>query len=204
MFWKVRSPERPVPQVGWTCARQRAAVLRPTKVGPHAAAARIQCRICASADVFGGFWDDWSSASECFWEFRTWWEGVEKLLTCCWDISCWPSRHDITGAWDAPWCPSHRSGVCQLFVVEFWASSPHRSNRTERDYNRTIVISAAWIEIVLRTFFCMACRLGCLCWSCVREIWAVNILTHFKSPEHRLWARCGFQSAFQIKMDKDG
>jgi hypothetical protein len=40
-----------------------------------------------------------------------------------------------------------RPGVCQLFVVEFWASNPHRSNRTERDYNRTIVISAAWIEI---------------------------------------------------------
>ena len=97
-----------------------------------------------------------------------------------------------------------RPGVCQLLMVEFWASNPHRSNRTERDYNRTIVISAAWVEIVLCTFFCMACRLGGLCWSCIREIWAVNILTHFKSPEHRLWACCGFQSAFQIKMDKDG
>ena len=172
MFWKVRSPERPVPQVGWTCAWQRAAVLRPPEAGPHAAAARIQCRFCASADIFGGFWDD--SASECFWEFRTWWEGVEKLLTCCWRISCWPSRHDMGRLGlgmhhDAP-------GIAQVFANYSWLSSgpPIHIAATELRGVTIEQLSSLQlgIEIVLRTLFCMAYRLGGLCWSCFREIWA--------------------------------
>ena len=148
-------------QVGWTCVRQRAAVLRPTEVGPHAAAARIQCRFCASmadmSDDFGmieavllrvpdghgvrgcgqvvglGFLvchrhDQAWSVNHVFWKNVLWSRRISENIG---GMECLvPLRS--------------RAGVCQLFVVEFWASNPHRSNRTERGYNRTIVISAAW------------------------------------------------------------
>ena len=102
-----------------------------------------------------------------------------------------------------------RPGVCELLMVEFWASNPHRSDRIERDYHRTIVFSAAWLEIVICTLFCMACRLGGIFWPRIHGFSAVNILTHLKSSEHHSWIHRGFPSPFlgqdtQIRMDKDG
>ena len=119
-----------------------------------------------------------------------------------WKNVLWSRR--ISEEWNALF-PCDRAPRC-LPTIRGWVlglqSTSQQQNWEGLQSNNCHLCSL--VEIVLRTLFCMACRLGGLCWSCIREIWAVNILTHFKSPEHRLWARCGFQSAFQIKMDKDG